>query len=859
MASIIRIKRSSTQGNPGTLGSGELAYSSLTGTQINGGDRIFIGVGTETAGDASSHHVIGGKYFTDMLDHVHGTVTADSALIVDSSSKLDILNVDNLTLNGNDISSTNSNGNITINPNGTGYVSIVGTNGLVIPVGTTVQQGPAVAGAIRLNSDSTQFEGYSGTNWSSLGGVRSVDGLTYILAEATPASSDDTLHFYAATGASTNAEVATMNATKLAILQTTAATSTTTGALTVAGGASVVGNLYVGGNLVLTGTETAINSVTFQNGLTLSGSATPATEYFTINDGTTTKFQVDSASGNTNIVGTLSVTGHTTMEGVTSTGATGTGKHVYDTSPTLITPVLGVASATTINKVTITAPTSSATLTLVDGSSLITSGAFATTLTATATTNVTLPTTGTLATLAGSETFTNKTLTTPTIAIINGSTASSGTLTLRSTSSVSKATAGILMDEAIASTSTTTGTLKITGGLGVSGNIYAGNFKSDTSVTITAGSTNTNINLVPNGTGTVDVASKRITSVATPTTDTDAANKGYVDAVKTGLNVKDSARIASTTALTVTYSNGSSGVGATLTNAGTLAALNLDSVPAVVGDRVLIKDQAAALQNGIYTVTNIGSGAVAWTLTRATDFDNNPTGEVGGGDFVFVQEGTTQGDNGYVVTSNGVITVGTSTIDFVQFSGAGQITAGAGLTKSGNTIDAVGTSNRILVNADSIDIASTYVGQSSITTLGTIATGTWQGTVIAGQYGGTGVANTGKTITLGGNLTTSGAFATTLTATATTSVTLPTTGTLATLAGTETLTNKTLTTPVIASITSPTVSFPSGTASTNTTSGAVVVTGGVGISGSINVGVNITGAGAATSTLDGFQIDGGTY
>ena len=67
MASIIRIKRSSTSGNPSTLGSGELAYSSLTGTQLNGGDRVFIGVGTETAGDASNHHIIGGKYFTDML------------------------------------------------------------------------------------------------------------------------------------------------------------------------------------------------------------------------------------------------------------------------------------------------------------------------------------------------------------------------------------------------------------------------------------------------------------------------------------------------------------------------------------------------------------------------------------------------------------------------------------------------------------------------------------------------------------------------------------------------------------------------------------------------------------------------
>ena len=791
MASIIRIKRSTVTGNPATLGAGELAYTALVDNGSNGGDRLYIGMGTETSGNAANHVVIGGKYFTDMLDQTPGVLTASSALVVDSNSKIDIINVGNIRTTGssNTISSTNSNGNIVLTPNGTGYVQISGTNGLIIPVGTSVQQGPAVAGAIRLNSTTAQFEGYSGSNWASLGGVRSVDGLTYIIAESSPGASDDTLLFYAATGASTNAQVATLDQTKLALLQTTTSTSSTTGALTVAGGVGVAGNVWVGG--------------------------------------------------------TLNVTGATTVS--------------------------------TINKVTITAPTTSATLTLVDGSSLITSGAFATTLTATGTTDVTLPTTGTLATLANSETFTNKTLTTPTIAIVNGSTSNSGTLTLRSTTSATKATAG---------------------------------------------GTNTNVNLVPNGSGTVDVASKRITNVATPTGDTDAANKSYVDAVKTGLNVKDAARLATTAALTVTYANGTAGVGATLTNAGTLAALTLDSVPVVSGDRVLIKDQATALQNGIYTVTDIGTASIAWVLTRAIDFDNNPNGEVAGGDFIFVQEGTTQADNGYVVTTNGTITVGTTTIDFVQFSGAGQITAGDGLTKSGNIINAVGTSNRITVAADSIDISTAYVGQATITTLGTITTGTWTAAIIAGEYGGTGVANTGKTITLGGSLTTSGAFDTTLTMTGATSVTLPTTGTLATLAGTETFTNKTLTSPVIATIvntgtlTLPTstdtlvgrattdtltnktitgaiittgsinntpigatttdtgafttlsasgqVTFTGAIASTTTSTGTVVITGGLGVSGNAFYGGNITGAGPGTlaspiSVIDGFQIDGGTY
>ena len=124
MASIIRIKRSATSGNPGTLGAGELAYSSLADNGSNGGDRLYIGEGTETNGDAANHLVIGGKYFTDKLDHALGTLTASSALLVDANKKVDNLKVDNLDLDGNTISSTDTNGNVTINPNGTGTVDV---------------------------------------------------------------------------------------------------------------------------------------------------------------------------------------------------------------------------------------------------------------------------------------------------------------------------------------------------------------------------------------------------------------------------------------------------------------------------------------------------------------------------------------------------------------------------------------------------------------------------------------------------------------------------------------------------------------------------------------------------------------
>lgn len=107
MAALLRIKRSGTSGNPATLGQGELAYSYLTDNGSNGGDRLYIGTGTEIAGDAANHEVIGGKYFTQMLDHTKGTLTANSAIIVDADSKIDQLKVDLLTLDSDTITGLN--------------------------------------------------------------------------------------------------------------------------------------------------------------------------------------------------------------------------------------------------------------------------------------------------------------------------------------------------------------------------------------------------------------------------------------------------------------------------------------------------------------------------------------------------------------------------------------------------------------------------------------------------------------------------------------------------------------------------------------------------------------------------------
>jgi len=312
-------------------------------------------------------------------------------------------------------------------------------------------------------------------------------------------------------------------------------------------------------------------------------------------------------------------------------------------------------------------------------------------------------------------------------------------------------------------------------------------------------------------------------SVATPTDDGHAATKGYVDAARSGLDVKQSVRAATT--------------GAILLASGLENGDTIDGVVLATGDRILVKNQGTASENGIYVVQSSGAPV------RATDFDG--AGEVSGGAFTFVEEGIANADAGFVVTSNGAITVGTDAIVWAQFSGAGAFTAGDGLTKSGTTINAVGTAGRISVSSDAIDIDTTYVGQATITTLGTITTGTWNGTAVTGQYGGTGVANTGKTITLGGNLTTSGAHATTLTTTATTSVTLPTTGTLSTLAGTETLTNKTLTSPTL---TTPELGTPASGTLTNVT-GLPLTTGITGTLGIANGGTNATTEATARTNL----------
>ncbi len=189
MATILKIKRSSTNptATPGGLGQGELAYGEGTSTytdaqsaSITSHGKLFVGKGTETNGVAAGLDIIGGKYFTDLLDHGHGTITANSAAVVDSAKKVDEWNVDNITLNGNTISTTNSNGDLTVDTNGTGDVVIagattLGTNTFKITDGSTDRfVVDSFSGALDITTPALSTADTVlnvGTTWNNAGGT----------------------------------------------------------------------------------------------------------------------------------------------------------------------------------------------------------------------------------------------------------------------------------------------------------------------------------------------------------------------------------------------------------------------------------------------------------------------------------------------------------------------------------------------------------------------------------------------------------------------------------------------------------------------------------------------------------------
>lgn len=715
MASIIRIKRSETSGNPAVLGAGELAYSGLTaaGEFTASGDRLYIGMGTETAGNAVNHVVIGGKFFTDMLDHSKGTLTANSAIITDADSKIDLLNVDNLTFDGNTVSSTNVNGNIILAPNGSGLISVSSTR--IVNLANPVDAQDAVTKSFletyvadntandeemqdlvgAMVTDNTE-NGISVTYDDAAGKLNfdvndpiitidgDVDGSATMtdLGNTTITVTLDTVNSNVGTfGSATAIPILTVNAKGLVTAVSTADIATTLG---IAGDTGTDSVSLLSDTLTFVGTDPVQTAVT-ANTVTISvDNATTATRG--IASFNTAGFDVTSGavSLKTNVVqGITTDTGALTVSGNAITIVGGEGINVTHAG-TVITVDGELASDSNIG----VAKFNTASFTVTNGDVTIKSGGV---------TNAQL--------VNSSVTFG-----TTTVALGAASTAITGVTQL----DVDNIT---INDNTISATNV--------GG---------------------------SITLTPNGVGTVDVTGARITSVGTPTQSTDAATKGYVDSVAEGLDVKLSVRVTTTGNITLSGEQ------------------TIDGVAVVSGDRVLVKDQTTGSENGIYIVS-----AGAWT--RSTDF--NTSADATSGAFTFSSEGTLYKDTGWVLTTDDPIVLGTTALVFTQFSGAGSYSAGdglsligtefdvllsptgglgftgsnsielkstvagAGLTLTSGVLDVVGTANRITVNADSIDIASTYVGQDSITTVGTLTSGELGTgfTTVAVPQGGTGVTS----------------------------------------------------------------------------------------------------------------------
>jgi hypothetical protein len=350
-----------------------------------------------------------------------------------------------------------------------------------------------------------------------------------------------------------------------------------------------------------------------------------------------------------------------------------------------------------------------------------------------ATNTLVLPSTGSnLISDTATQTLTNKTLTsadinTPDIdggtidgTIIGGSTRAAGSFTT------------VNANSSITGSSFTDGTATLTGGQ-LTGllNLTLDNLQANGN-TVSTTNSNGDLILSPNGTGTVTVPSgyKDRSGFGA----TSLVSKEYVDAVKTGLDFKDSVRVASTADVTI------SGPGAAI-----------DGISLSSGDRVLLKNQSTGSQNGIYSWNGAASA-----MTRTTDADANA--EVTSGMYVFVETGTANSDTGFVLTTDGSITVGSTSLSFTQFSGAGQIVAGDAMSKSGNTLNVNDDNITLEVNSDALrlkGITATAIGDlligktgtnagyvrltkpssnDALLTMGTAGTASWTTTIDGGTF-----------------------------------------------------------------------------------------------------------------------------
>ena len=295
---------------------------------------------------------------------------------------------------------------------------------------------------------------------------------------------------------------------------------------------------------------------------------------------------------------------------------------------------------------------------------------------------------------------------------------------------------------AVTNAATFSDSLTVSGATTLNGNITLGNASGDT-ITVTGtptfgASADFDGGFTVAGSQTVDMGGNKVTNIGTPTQSTDATTKAYVDSVKQALDIKDSVRVASQSNLSATYNNGTSGVGATLT-ADSNGAVSIDSTALALNNRVLVKAQTDASENGIYKVTTVGDVSNPFVLTRTTDADSSS--EVTGGMFTFVEEGS-DADAGFVLSNiTGSATIGTDNLTMTQFSGAGSVTAGSGLAKSGNTLSVNVDDASIEINSDTLRLKGVssvpegvlFYGANGGGSFASLSIGTYDSTNSVGQ------------------------------------------------------------------------------------------------------------------------------